>query len=367
MQVQITAPDASSKASSPAVSPPKASSPAVSPPVEKPAEGASVTKPTSFAVSFAIAPLALKGAYLYLRNSFWFDNSVDFQIGADGLPNSSSTVSTQEVTTVFGDVSSAAVAVVGKFAARVSIVGAPAKPTPQDCYNAVAAAAAAAPMIGAPASFVSPDFAKDSTPSWQLTNGSVEIPLKFGGSSANSAAPTGQGSEIQGTGRDRFQIWVRITRNPTPTFKDTTATDFSPGANSSPNNTYSSSNRGFVAFLPDQVSLQLVCYASTDGTRGDSIGTLSPPVVKSAWLERIKLNPERALFSAPQDSFTFNDGILTEHKFTNQSSAKNVVEAGLLPLKAVLSAIPVPSQTTKVTTVVSPSGTTKTTETDTTK
>jgi len=301
------------------------------------------TKSSKLTVNLYIVPIALEGAYLYMRRNALFDNSVDFKIGPDGLPTSSDSNSTQEVTTILSDIASTAAGIVSRFAFNNQVSSS----SINDCYQAVAKLATTAPLDADPVS-----FEDDGTSKFSATFASAkgELPLMF------------SGRTLQGNSGNYYELALKIDHTSVTGWSDT-KWKVTSSTSQSDNDVNQS---GFSAYLPEQVTLQLVCYPFPRNAETAPVGALSAPVVKNAWLERVWLNPVRDTFTSPKDTFSFVDGVITEHKFTNESGVKNAVEMLTSPAKAALSVLPVPSQTTKVTTVVAPTGTTKTTETDTT-
>jgi hypothetical protein len=87
---------------------------------------------------------------------------------------------------------------------------------------------------------------------------------------------------------------------------------------------------------------------------------LSAPTVTSLYTERHVLDPQRDFFSNPQDTFTFNAGIITGHKYANQSPAKTIVDTITGPIRSIM-----PSVTVTQSVAVSPTGKTTTTSTQT--
>src|SRR5262249_46843897 len=76
-----------------------------------------------------------------------------------------------------------------------------------------------------------------------------------------------------------------------------------------------------------------------------------PPQVLSVYTLRHVEDPQRNFWTSPQDTYTMNDGIITGHKFSDQSAAKTVVDLITSPIRAAL-----PSVTTQTSTSIQTGG-----------
>jgi len=74
---------------------------------------------------------------------------------------------------------------------------------------------------------------------------------------------------------------------------------------------------------------------------------LSAPTVVSLYTERHVLDPQRDFLTNPQDTFSFSAGIITGHKYTDQSPAKTIVDTLTGPIRALMPSVQV-TQTTQV-------------------
>jgi len=67
----------------------------------------------TFTVALTVTPTPISRGYLYLRRNAFFDDSVNFSVGVDGMPSNSDTSSTQEITAILTELAQTAAAVVG--------------------------------------------------------------------------------------------------------------------------------------------------------------------------------------------------------------------------------------------------------------
>jgi hypothetical protein len=92
---------------------------------------------------------------------------------------------------------------------------------------------------------------------------------------------------------------------------------------------------GLLAFFPVPATATLACRAtSPDGKKADPI-FLSAPSNINLYTASQFVDPQRDLFTGPQDTFTFSAGVITGHKYSGQSPAKTLVDMITSPVRAL--------------------------------
>jgi hypothetical protein len=116
---------------------------------------------------------------------------------------------------------------------------------------------------------------------------------------------------------------------------------------------------GFVAYEPSTAEIQLVCVRKT----GDQtpISSFGPPHVIPVYTIRRQVSPERRFWTNPTDTYSFNEGIITGHKYTDQSPVKTAVDLITAPVRAFLPATTTTTTTSVQTSPGKPDTTTNTT------
>ena len=118
------------------------------------------------------------------------------------------------------------------------------------------------------------------------------------------------------------------------------------GDSSTPEDTMCDSNSedgfdGFCAYDPSPVKISIECNGIL----------LTDPIVVNVYKNRHIENPQRNVFTNPQDDITIQDGIVVGHKHTDQSVIKGIFDIPLSLLKSAL-----PSTQTQNTTSVQTGG-----------
>jgi hypothetical protein len=116
---------------------------------------------------------------------------------------------------------------------------------------------------------------------------------------------------------------------------------------------------GLVAFFPSPATATIFCRVKNK--KGANPARLSAPQIVSLYTQRYVFDPQRDFFTNPQDTFTFNAGIITGHKYAGQSPARTIVDTITGPIRSIM-----PSVTVTQTNTVTSSGGKVTGGTDTT-
>jgi hypothetical protein len=262
-------------------------------------------------ITVAAINLPKERRYLYFHNDMWFNNTVDFQANSTGNPTKSDTSSVQQVIpmlTALGQAASQIMAMAGK-----AIIPAPLMQVEknkltkfkEECDTAFSE------VVKAPHPFYH------------------EIHVSEGMEKDRTDANADLNSLVTETG---VNLAVEIDQD-----------------EKSPVVAADAAFEGYILHEPSSIIVSLVCIDKKDNTVKLYLGT-SPLI--PVYRDRIKVNPQRAFWNNPTDTITSDNGIITGHKYTNQSPAKTFVDLITAPVKALL-----PSMTnTTTTTVVSVPG-----------
>jgi len=115
---------------------------------------------------------------------------------------------------------------------------------------------------------------------------------------------------------------------------------------------------GLVAFYPVPSIATLNCRVEKNEAT-----PLTPPAVVNLYLESHFVDPKRDFLTNPQNTFTFNAGFITAHKYVAQSPAKTVVDTITAPVRALMPSVTVSTNTAVTTGGGKPDQTTTTTST----
>jgi len=130
---------------------------------------------------------------------------------------------------------------------------------------------------------------------------------------------------------------------------------------------------GLLAFYPVPAKATLACTITKNGSENDGRKKdaekdtvfLSAPSTVNLYTSSQFVDPKRDFLTGPQDTFTFSGGFIIGHKYTDQSSAKTVVDTITAPLRALVPSISVQQNTQVQTGGGKPDQTTTTTSTTT--
>jgi hypothetical protein len=250
---------------------------------------------TPATLSITVTPLPVTRAYLYLIRNAFFADTIDVGVGTDGMLSTSSSTSVQEITAILNELATTAATV---FAHTESGQQNPPTPTPRDqCFTAVASYVSSGPL------YLEHSFEQISKwgYAWrrtiQASNPSVDLQVRV--------APTmSPGRQVE---LDEYQP-------------------------------------GLVAFFPVPASLEVACVVNSDLKHPILV---TAPQTANLYTESHFLDPQRGFLSGPTDAYTFSEGFLTEHKYTDQSPAKTIVDTVTGPIQAIMPSVAV-TQSTQV-------------------
>lgn len=103
---------------------------------------------------------------------------------------------------------------------------------------------------------------------------------------------------------------------------------------------------GFIVHEPSSVRISLDCVKNKI-----RIMSFASPQIVPIYRIRNVANPQRNFWTNPQNTYTITDGIITAHKFSDQSPAKTLIDLITSPIRAFL-----PIATTTTTTSVQTGG-----------
>jgi hypothetical protein len=274
----------------------------------------------TFAVTLAVNAVPRSRGYLYLLGNAFFNDSVNVSVGIDGMLTNSTTSSVQQITAIITELAQTAGTVAGDpglFTAKTLGEKTPPAPDPrQKCNSAIANFVKSAP------------FYKTYTPSFISMRSPADTPVVV-------ASDPSLGDTVL-----HFSI--------------------KPLVGSGGQARIGEASHGLVAFFPIPASAEITC---TFGKEYPVL--LSPPSVVSLYTESRLLDPQRDFLTNPQDTFTFNAGIITGHQHTSQSSAKTIVDTVTAPIRALIPSVSVQQTTQVLTGGGKPDQTTTTTQTTT--
>jgi hypothetical protein len=282
--------------------------------------------------------------YLYLHRNPFFDDSVNITVDNNGLLAGSQSSSTQQITAIIAELAQTAASAI--FSAPAGILDTkglpkpakPAKPSNRElCNRAIMNFVKTAP------------YYEDVTLSQeiQLDLGGIDWQIYLDPSSDNPSGTT----LSPPTGTDFPVLHIKFS----PLFPPEPLSHHKKVA--PPPKVYS----GFTVFFPVPAKAEVRCVMP-NADRGVLI---SQPTIVSLYTDRHVVDPQRDFLTNPQDTFTFNGGIITAHKFSGQSAAKTVVDTITAPIRALLPSVSVTQQVQVQTGGGKPDQTTTTTSTQT--
>jgi hypothetical protein len=248
----------------------------------------------SFNINFTATPVGKTRGYLYLRRNSFYSDTVNVTVGSDGLLSSSDSQSVQQITAILNELAQTAGPILTAEFAEASHSG----DDQRTCYDTIVDLVKSVPYYNA----------------YRLQPG------------------------------NRF--WSAYTSD------DKTVSlniQFDPLIGPTRQERIGKSVDGLVAFFPMPATATIYCSVIKPGGKGLSAKpvVLSAPTVVSLYTERHVLNPQRDFFTNPDDTFTFNAGIITGHKYTSQSPAKTIVDTITGPIRSIMPSVSV-TQSTQV-------------------
>ena len=118
----------------------------------------------------------------------------------------------------------------------------------------------------------------------------------------------------------------------------------------------SGGHAGLVVFFPLPTIAEVTCTVN-----GATTINLTAPSIVNLYLVSHFVDPKRDFLTSPQDTYTFNEGFITGHNVSNQSSVKTVVDTMTMPIRALMPSVQVTTTTQVQTGGGKPAQTTKTT------
>ncbi len=244
-------------------------------------------------------------AYLYLQESPLFADVTDFKTTEFGLPSSSDSQSSQQVTTVLNDWG----VVAGKLAEEIAYSfpiesKKPTMPKPDDCTILTA---------GSYEFYLSNSSfpAKTLNQSNEIGTVSLSVTIEGGGNTNETSDP--QCSNVNSETNPQVQLDKAAQNN--------IATPFD----------------GFCAFEPTPIKVSVRCNGNL---------VLPPKIVNSYSVSRV-YNPQRNFLTNRHETYGFTNGVVTEIKLDSQSEIKGASDIVLALPKGILSVLPTPSTQTQ--------------------
>jgi hypothetical protein len=283
------------------------------------AKGGGTPAPPTVAIAASAVPSGPRG-FLFLRTNSWFSDTADITADGNGLLSSASAASSQMITSLLTELGQTAGALWTAVARGPG--GAAAPPNyGQRCQKALTAVLSGGPLF--------------------FTVQDPETKPKF-------TYPV----QPEPVNAVRFDLDVALPPSFAPERVMFDGSD----------------HDGVLAYFPTPATATLVCTVDpvSGPVENQPPGTrvpVSPPTPVSLYMANGWVSPKRDFLTGPQDTLTFSAGFLTEHKFSDQSAAKTVVDTVTAPVRALLPSVNV-QQTTQVQTGGGkPDQTTQTTQT----
>lgn len=277
-----------------------------------------------FSVNFTLNTLPYGRAYLYLRRNALFSDSINVSVDGNGMMAGSDSSSIQQITAILTELAQTAETLIpnprilGETEKKSGPTPLPAQSPRQICYNAISNLLKPGPFyadLGFP--YIQHNKGLSGVQwSWlsteKLENG-VELVLtlttltdSLGGIDLFSAAE----GAITGIDKKKNKKTIHV-------------------------------HNGLVAFFPVPAAARIYCVVGADHL------LLNAPTVVNMYARSQYLDPQRDFLTGPQDSLTFSAGFIVGHKYSDQSSAKTVVDAVTAPVRALFPSVSV-QQTTQV-------------------
>jgi hypothetical protein len=257
----------------------------------------------SFSITFGVTTTPKSRAYLYLSRNAFFSDSVNISVDSNGMLSSSDSSSTQQITSILTELAQTAGQIASGGLGPLFKIDAIQKATTdprKKCFSAIADLLRSGPY------YVNYPFRT----SWPRPNGfDPDVTLDFRlRSLATSTGQEGFDHAVQvnvSGGRPKVIGW----RN------------------------------GLVAFYPVPAKATIACVVKTPGKGKTDTIFLSAPSIINLYTTSQFVDPQRDFLTGPQDTFTFNAGFIVGHKYSDQSSAKTVVDTITAPLRALVPSV----------------------------
>lgn len=292
------------------------------------ADGAASPPPPPPTILVTVVPIPVSRAYLYMTKNSLFTNSANIGIGADGLLTSSDTSSSQQVTAILTELAQTAAPLAqGAFGFRMGPTLGNLEKTNKRCWDSIKELTDTGPFYRELGSIQRPyDQQKLAAIASDTLNYSVyadELVYK---------------DEVR-----RLEVHLQLA----------VPGDVINEQEASPKGGHD----GLIVFFPVPTVARLTCIV--DNQKID----LTAPSVLNLYLTSYFLDPKRDFLTSPQDTYTFNEGFITGHKFSNQSPVKTVVDTITSPIRAIMPSVQVTTTSQVQTGGGKPEQTTNTTAT----
>ncbi len=237
--------------------------------------------PTPPTAAVKILQRPIETGYLYLRPNPLYTTTADFAVSELGIPTKSDTMSSQQLTASLSELAQTAAAISARFVAQET----PPASLPEACGQEIKANA--------------PFYKK------------IDLPIE------NDA-----GALINTSDSVKIYLAVDFPK------REDGITSFG-------------DVKGFVTYEPSPAIVSINCTASRWPGR---VLVLNEPQLVNILMTRRIVSPKRDFLTSPQDTYTLTNGVITEHRYVDQSAFKNVVDLITQPIRSAL-----PSVSTQVT------------------
>ena len=258
--------------------------------------------------TLAVIPVPVSRAYLYMSKNSLFTNSANVGVGSDGLLTSSDSSSAQQITTMLTELAQTAVPfLTGQLYIGLTLTAPKVDPR-QMCkaeVDVLTSAGSYSVRLGPIASDVAVYSFYDDKEKDVRINLALSIPPSI----------TGQQVKVNSGG-----------------------------------------HAGLVVLFPLPTIAEVTCTVNGATT----INMTAPSIVNLHLVSHV-VDPKRDFLTSPQDTYTFNEGFITGHNVSNQSSVKTVVDTITMAICALMPSVQVTTTTQVQTGGGKPAQTTKTT------
>jgi hypothetical protein len=296
-----------------------------------PAAKGSGSTSASLSVTFGVTSIPGRRAYLYMSKNAFFSDSINLQLDSNGFLSSSDSSSTQQFTAIFNELAATAGQLGfagGEFvdARKGSGQGQEGMGARQRCFNAISDRLKYGPY--------NVNFSR-----WQSNENDGEFPP---GVSLNFDLETGPTLSWEWQQTKAFQ--KGFIENVDQQTKELPKHD------------------GIMAFFPRPAMATIYCNVNMGDGKLHRVYLSAPLMVNLYGWGRF-VYPQRNFLTGPQDTLTFNGGFLVGHKYSDQSSAKTIVDAITQPIRSLNPSVGISQNVQVQSTPGKPAQTTTTTTT----
>jgi hypothetical protein len=287
-----------------------------------PAKANSMDEPGAPVFTITVLPTPKRRAYLFLKTHALFSDQVNVTTAADGLLSNSESTSNQQLTAILTELAAAA---------ELGVRYGPAF-RPEEINRPP-------PQPGPPPA--------PPTPREECAEGIGNLikHVPFG-ALIQTVEPTSRSYPVASSTSDdgaRVDVWLRLS---IPAGVDPQTASVGQGVD------------GIVAFEPAPAVASVYCTVN-----GGEPLQLTPGGTLELYLNSHVVTPRRDFLRGAQETYSFNEGFITGHKYADQSAAKTVVDMITAPVRSFLPSTSVTSTTQVQTGGGKPDQTTVTTQT----